>query len=266
MNRFMALPRGRFDVIRQLAMFAAAYGGYEMVRGIVGSGGTRPFGNATRIINLERGLHVFWEPAIQHWVTTHAHWLLYIADWTYVNAHFTVTVGVLAFIYLRRNESFYFVRNMFMIAMAIALVGYALFPTAPPRLMPQWGFTDSVQQATGVTVEHGLAGVLVNPFAAVPSMHVCFALMVGLTMSRLVRNRLASSLWRIYPLFIAFVVIVTGNHYFTDAILGALTAGAAALVSKQLLARARPEVWAFSGLAAGQPVGVTSVTRAPLSA
>ena len=50
------------------------------------------------------------------------------------------------FIYLRRNDSFYFVRNMFMIAMAIALVGYALYPTAPPRLMPEWGFTDSISQ------------------------------------------------------------------------------------------------------------------------
>jgi hypothetical protein len=262
----MALPRSRFDVVRQILMFAAAYAGYEVVRGLAGGGGAKPYANAARIINFERGLHIFWEPSIQRWVTTHAHWLLLIADWTYINAHFTLTVGVLAFIYLRRNESFYFVRNMFMIAMGIALVSYALFPTAPPRLMPQWGFTDSIQAATGVTVEHGLAGALLNPFAAVPSMHVCFALMVGVTMSRLVKNRLASLLWRIYPLFIVFVVIVTGNHYFTDAILGALTAGAAALVSQQLLARARPELWAFSGLTGGQPVGVTSVARAPLSA
>ena len=108
-----------------------------------------------------------------------------IAAWTYLNAHYFVTLGALVFIYLRRNDSFYFVRNVFMIAMAIALVGYALYPTAPPRLMPEWGFTDSIHQFTGITVEKGASSALVNLYAAVPSMHVCFALMVGIPMSRL---------------------------------------------------------------------------------
>jgi membrane-associated phospholipid phosphatase len=249
-------------VVRQLALFAGAYGAYEVVRGLVGVNGYKPFGDATKIIGFERSLHIFWEPAIQSWVTSHTHWLLEIADWTYINAHFALTAGALAFIYLRRNDSFYFVRNMFMVAMLIALVGYSVFPTAPPRLMPEWGFTDAIQQATNVTIEHGVSGALLNAYAAVPSMHVAFALMIGLPMGRLVRHRLLRVLWRVYPLFIAFVVIATGNHYFTDVFLGALTAGVAALLSKQLLARARPEVWTFSGLNSGQGVGVASV-RAP---
>jgi hypothetical protein len=232
-------------------MFALAYGCYELVRGLVGvSDSYKPFGNATRIIDFERTLHVFVEPQIQAWVVSHAHWLLDIADWTYINAHFALTVGALAFIYLRRNDSFYFVRNMFMVAMLIALVGYGLFPTAPPRLMPQWGFTDAIQQFTGVTVEKGASGALLNAYAAVPSMHVCFALMVGIPMSRLVRNRIARLIWRIYPAFITFVVVATGNHYFTDVALGALTAGISAVLAKQLLARARPDTWAFTGVPA----------------
>ena len=71
------------------------------------------------------------------------------ADWTYLNAHYFVTFGALVFIYLRRNDSFYFVRNMFVIAMGIALIGYWLYPTAPPRLLPEWGFTDSISQFPG---------------------------------------------------------------------------------------------------------------------
>ena len=67
----------------------------------------------------------------------------------YVNSHFTITTVTLAFIYLRRNPSFYFIRNMFMVAMGIALVLYAVYPTAPPRFMPEWGFCDSVAQFTG---------------------------------------------------------------------------------------------------------------------
>ena len=245
------LPHGAADLLRQLALFALAYAGYEAGRGLVGVTGGRPFANATRIIDFERGLHVFVEPRVQRWVTLHAHWLLDLADWTYLNAHFALTLGALAFIYLRRNDSFYFVRNMFMVAMLIALVCYCVYPTAPPRLMPQWGFSDSIQQFTGVNAQQGPSSLFLNPYAAVPSMHVCVALMIGLPMSRLVHGRVARVLWRLYPAFIGFVVVVTANHYFTDVVLGALTAGAAALLSKQLLARARPDVWAF-GLGASR--------------
>jgi membrane-associated phospholipid phosphatase len=111
--------------------------------------------------------------------------------------------------------------------------------------MPEWGFTDSIQQFTGITVEHGPSSALLNLYAAIPSMHVCFALMIGWPMARLVQNRAATVFWRIYPVFITFVVIATGNHYLTDVVLGAVTALASALLSKQLLARARPDVWAF---------------------
>ena len=177
-------------------------------------------------------------------------WLLDVCDWTYLNAHFALTAGALAFIYLRRNDSFYFVRNTFIVAMVVALAGYALFPTAPPRLMPQWGFSDSVGQFTHLNAQQGALGVLFNPYAAVPSMHVCIALITGGSMSRLVRAPLARALWMAYPLFIVFVVVATGNHYLIDVALGALTAALAAGLAEQLLARARPDVWAFAGVAA----------------
>ncbi len=240
------LPRGFGDVIRQLALFAGAYLLYQLVRGIIGGGGYKPFGDATKIINLERVLHVFIEPSVQAW-TANVHWLMDIADWTYLNAHYFVTLGALVFIYLRRNDSFYFVRNMFLIAMAIALVGYALYPTAPPRLMPEWGFTDSISQFLGgAPVDYGPEKAFLNFYAAVPSMHVCFAIMVGWPMAKLVRRRPAKIAWSLYPLYITFVVVATANHYLTDAFLGALTAGVAALIAKRLLARAKPEAWAFS--------------------
>jgi membrane-associated phospholipid phosphatase len=239
------LPHGWTDLIRQLAMFGAAYGAYQLVRGLVGSGGYKPWGDAMRIIDLERTLHVFIEPSIQSWAQNQRV-LMDVADWTYLNSHYIVTLGALAFIYLRRNTTFYFVRNMFMIAMGIALVLYAVYPTAPPRLLPEWGFTDSIQQFTGVTIEHGPSSAFLNAYAAVPSMHVCFALMIGVPMARLVRHLYAKLLWRLYPLMIVFVVIATGNHYLTDVFLGAVTAGAAALLASRLLARARPDAWSFA--------------------
>jgi membrane-associated phospholipid phosphatase len=243
------LPRGWLDIVRQLAMFLGAYLLYELVRGLVGVTGYKPFGDATRIIDFERRLHVFAEPQIQAWVQNHTHWLMDVADWTYVNAHFFLTAGALAYIYLRRSDSFDFVRNMFLFAMAIALVGYALYPTAPPRLLPEWGFTDSIRAFTGVEVEKGPASALLNSYAAVPSMHVCFALMIGMPMSRLVGHPAVKALWLLYPLFIAFVVIATGNHYFTDVFLGGLTAMLAAFLAKRQLAflRARQSGWAAAG-------------------
>jgi PAP2 superfamily len=242
------LPHGWKDVVRQLALFGSAYVLYQVVRGIVGSGGYKPFGDATKIINLERLLHVFVEPSVQAW-TSSVHWLMDVADWSYLNAHYFVTIGVLVFIYLRRNDSFYFVRNMFMVAMGIALVAYAVYPTAPPRLMPEWGFTDSISQFLGLGALHfdnsAATKAFLNGYAAVPSMHVCFAIMIGWPMARLSRRRAVKIAWALYPLFITFVVVATGNHYLTDAVLGALTAGAAAMIANRLLARARPGVWAF---------------------
>src|SRR4051794_23543320 len=207
------LPRGWNDVIRQILLFVGAYVLYQLVRGLVNGNDVAVASlNATRVINLERTLHIFVEPSIQAWALS-MHWLIDIANWTYLNAHYFVTLGALVFIYLRRNDSFYFVRNMFMIAMLIALVGYAVYPTAPPRLMPEWGFTDTIQQFTGLTVERGAAGSLLNFYAAIPSMHVCFAIMVGGPMAKLASHRTAKIAWFLYPLAITFVVVATGNHY-----------------------------------------------------
>jgi membrane-associated phospholipid phosphatase len=241
------LPRGWADAIRQILLGVAAYVAYMVVRGLTDGGNLyKPFGDATKIINFERFLHVFVEPSIQAW-TSNMHWLMDFADWTYLNAHYFVTIAALVFIYLRRNDSFYFVRNMFMIAMAIALVGYALYPTAPPRLMPEWGFTDSISQFLGVPhFDNGSASAFLNLYAAVPSMHVCFAVMIGGPMIRLVKHWPAKIAWALYPVWITFVVVATGNHYLTDVFLGALTAGVSALLAQRLLARARPDVWAFS--------------------
>ncbi len=244
------LPRGWKDLVRQMGLFAAAFFAYDIVRGLVGSSnpGYKPFGDAVQIIHLERALHIFVEPSVQAW-TQSQHWLIRSADWAYLNGHFLVTLGALIFIYSRRNDSFYFVRNALMISMALALVGYWAYPTAPPRLMPEWGFTDSVSQfLTGGTgwIDYGPAKAFTNFYAAVPSMHVCFAVLIGLAMARLVRPKLLRVAWCLYPVLITFVVVATANHYFVDVFLGALAAGVSVLMADRLLARARPHVWAFA--------------------
>jgi PAP2 superfamily len=244
-NRFAArfLPRGWHDLIRQLLLFSGAYWLYRMVRGMTDGRISEAFANARDLIGLERGLGLFFEPPVHAWAES-TDWLIDATSWMYINSHFTVTTGALAFIYLRRNSSFYFIRNMFMVAMGIALVLYAAYPTAPPRFLPEWGFSDSVARFTGLTAEGSSADALYNPFAAVPSMHVAFALMLGVPLASMTRRRWVKALWLSYPPLITFVVVATANHWWFDAFTGALTAGVAAFAAL-LFARWRPAAWAW---------------------
>jgi membrane-associated phospholipid phosphatase len=241
------LPKGWGDLGRQVLLFCGAYYLYRLVRGVVDGRADAAFENARHLVSLERTLGLFSEPAIHAWVEGKA-WLIDSASWMYVNSHFTITVATLAFMYLYRNESFYFVRNMFMIAMALALVAYTAFPTAPPRFMPEWGFSDSVADFTGVAPDSASASALFNPFAAVPSMHVAFALMLGLPMARMSRRWAVRVAWLSYPFLVAFIVVATANHWWLDAALGAITAGVSALGARWLATR-RPQAWAFRSAA-----------------
>jgi PAP2 superfamily len=241
------LPHGWLDVVRQVSLFGAAYLAYRLVRGMVEGRATAAFQHARDLISLERTMHFFVEPSVQAWASG-SHFVMDLASWLYVNAQTSITLSVLVYLYLRHNRSFYFVRNMFMIAMFIALVGYIVFPTAPPRFMPEWGFIDSVSELTGVHVDHASSSMtaMFNPYAAVPSMHVAFALMIGWPLARLVRWRILRVLWFLYPFLMAFVIVATANHFISDALLGAVTAGLSAYGARWL-ARARPNVWRFSG-------------------
>lgn len=239
------LPRGWLDALRQLAVFGIAYYAYRLVRGLVDGQVAAAFSHARDVISLERGLHLFFEPHVQDWAVRSG-WVIKVADFMYVNSQFVVTTSFIVWLYLARNGSFYYVRNMFAIAMLLALVGYVLFPTAPPRYLPEWGFQDSVSDFVGDAAA-GSATMLYNPFAAVPSMHVAFALMVGIPCVTLVRSRVLKIFWATYPLIITFVVISTANHFWFDAATGALVAGISAITAHAALARWRPEAWSFRG-------------------
>src|SRR5215218_8928210 len=123
------LPRGWLDLIRQLLLFAGAYYAYRIVRGMVDGRATVAFENARDIIGAERSLHLFFEQDLQQWAMSDARWIVDGANWMYVNSHFVLTVGFLIWLYLARNEAYYFVLHMFMVAMGLALVGYVVYPT-----------------------------------------------------------------------------------------------------------------------------------------
>jgi membrane-associated phospholipid phosphatase len=237
------LPNGWLDAIRQLALFAGAYYLYRIVRGIVDGQAGLAFEHARNIVDAERTLGLFFEPHLQAWAEG-KDWIITSASWMYVNSHFVITTTFLIWLYIARNQAFYFVRNMFLVAMGLALVGYMAFPTAPPRLLPEWGFSDSVASFVGENAEQS-ASVLYNPFAAIPSMHVAFALMIAVPAIMLVKRRALKVLWGVYPFVVTFVVMATGNHFWLDAALGALVAALSAYAASAAFARARPEAWAW---------------------
>jgi membrane-associated phospholipid phosphatase len=237
------LPKGRLDLLRQLVLFCGAYYAYRIVRGVVDGQAVAAYEHAREVIHVERALGLFFEPALQDWTQGHG-WLITVCNWMYVNSHFVVTTTFLGWLYLARNEAYYYVRNMFMVAMGLALVLYVAYPTAPPRFMPEQGFTDTVAQFVGPGAE-GSANVLYNPYAAVPSMHVAFALMIAVPAVMLVRRRALKVLWAIYPAIVSFVVVATGNHFWIDGALGAAVAAVSAYAASAAFARLRPEAWGW---------------------
>lgn len=239
------LPKGWGDLLRQLALFLFAYQGYQMVRGLADGKADVALANGERVIELERSLGTFFEPGFQQ-ALLEVTWLIDAANFMYLNAQFVITTGFLVWLYLFRNEHFYFVRNMFLVAMGLALVGYALFPTAPPRFFGEEGFTDTVAALTNVDQDTGAVSLLVNPYAAVPSMHVAFALMISVPGMVLSRAPAARAFWSAYPLLVLFVIVLTANHYWFDAAAGAAVACLSALAADRLLSRLRPESWAWS--------------------
>jgi hypothetical protein len=237
------LPGGWRDAFRQLGLFACAYVLYQAVRGIVDGEQSVAFSNAQHVIHLERSLGAFFEPGLQQALLSH-HWIIDLANFFYLNCQFVLTTAFLVWLYMKRNDNFYFVRNMFLVAMGLALIGYALFPTAPPRMLPGAGFTDTISAFTHTGQSSTLGSFFVNAYAAVPSMHIAFALMIGVPGFVLSRAAASRMWWSAYPMLVFFVIVVTANHFWFDAAAGAAVACMAAVASTQL-ARLRPRAWSF---------------------
>lgn len=238
-----ALPGWR-DALTQVMLWATADLLYEGVRGLVLGHQTAALANARSLVSLERSLGLFHEAAVQR-VVLPSHVAIEVANWLYANAQFTVNVAFLTFLYVYRNEVFYFVRNMFFVAMGMALLVHLLVPVAPPRMLPQYGFVDTIQQVAHVNQDSGAISLFVNPYAAVPSMHMCFALLVGVTGALLARARWVRLTCAVYPLIVLAAIIVTANHFFLDALAGAATAVAAALIAHRFMSRIGPLRWAW---------------------
>jgi type IV secretory pathway TrbD component len=236
------LPRRPLDLVVQLALLAAAYWTWRHARGAVDGSMSLSFSHARNLVDAERSLGLLIEPSVQHWAVD-AGWPAEVARWGYANLHFKGSCLMLAVLYFRHRGSFGFVRNAVFAAMAISVLGYALFPTAPPRFLPELGL-DPSSAVTGNDPQLSAPGdSLFNPFAAVPSMHVGLSVILACSLGMLVRPLALRAALFAYPLMMTYVVIASGNHFWLDAVFGLATA-ALAVGAAAVLARVNPD-WSF---------------------
>jgi len=205
------LPRGWSDLGRQLAIWFGFLVLYQLARGIADRNPSKAFENGLAVVHFEtRVTHRLYELTFQNFVDQR-HLLETIVSWTYWNSEFTVVGLAVLWVYLRRHEAFHRFRNSILLANMIGLVGYVFVPTAPPRLL-----------GVGFVASHhdGPVSLAANPYAAMPSLHAADALIVGVVLFSLCRNRWAKLFWAVWPAWVWFAVMATGNHFWLDCIAG----------------------------------------------
>jgi membrane-associated phospholipid phosphatase len=233
------LPRGYADFGRQLVIWFAFLGAYQLARGIADRNPPKAFENGLHVIGIEQHAHALFELSLQRLVDG-SQLLATAVSWTYWNSEFTVLGLALLWVYLRRNEAFIRFRNTILLANVIGLVGYVLLPTAPPRMFPDFGFADTLSGFGQLNHGSGLVEFAANPYAAMPSLHSADALIVGLVLASVCRSRIAKALWLLWPAWVWFSVMGTGNHFWLDVLGGILVATIAiAIVYGQPLRRLR---------------------------
>src|SRR4051794_12714747 len=218
------LPRGWGDFGLQLAIWFGFLGIYQVARGMAGHNDGRAIANGLRVIGWERThAHHLFELTFQN-LAASSHALEIAVSWTYWNSEFTVIGLALLWVYLRRHDAFARFHNTILLANVIGLVGYVLMPTAPPRMFPTFGFADTLGSIGGLNHGSGLIELASNPYAAMPSLHAADALIVGVTLATLCRHKLARVAWAIWPVWVWFSVMATGNHFWLDVAAGIVIA------------------------------------------
>ncbi|HKI91596.1 MAG TPA: phosphatase PAP2 family protein [Gaiellaceae bacterium] len=214
------LPRGWADFARQLVIWFGFLFAYQIVRGFADRNPARAFWNGYRVIDFERRWsHHLVELTAQH-IADSSHWLLTAAAWTYWNSEFTVMGLAILWVYLRRHEHFVRFRNTVLLANVIGLFGYALMPTAPPRMFSTIGFKDTLDSMGSLNHGSGLVQLAANPYAAMPSLHSADALIVAVFLVAASKHWWSKAIWAFWPVWVWFCVMATANHFLLDVLAG----------------------------------------------
>ena len=222
LSRWLSVPH---PLRTEAAAVLTLYGLYEVARGLVVGDGAEAERHALRLAATERSLHLLLEVKLQSAVHV-LPGLTGLLAAAYLTLHLTVTAAVLLWLHQRRPAAFPFVRTTLLLASGLSLIGFLAYPSAPPRLAGI-GIVDTVSHGP-IDLNHGFVSSLYNPYAAIPSMHIGYALVVAVTLLSHGRRSLVRVLGALYPPFVLLVIVATGNHFFLDAAAGAITVALAA--------------------------------------
>ncbi|MEI6688323.1 MAG: phosphatase PAP2 family protein [Thermoleophilia bacterium] len=254
------LPRGWRDFWLQFAIFWSFYVAYEASRTLAQPDRYVALRNAVDVIRAQQVLGIDLEQNVQQWALNAPGIVMQIANWTYFNCQFTITYALLLFIYFRRNHAFYFIRNALLATSFAALLGYILLPTAPPRMLGGLGFIDTLNQ-TSVNHKSGVIAWFANPYAAMPSLHTAYAVIIGCAGVLVFSHVLLKVIWALYPSLVVFSIIATANHWFLDATIGAFVALFALLFAFAVSRGTLPTLGALGRARGAKPPAYAS--RAP---
>jgi hypothetical protein len=212
-------------------------------RGVVIDGGTTAYNHARWIIHAEQDLWLYHEHRIQDlfhgWSHFFQFWNIY-----YGSAHFIVTAAAIIWLFRRHPDRYPYWRNVLAICTGLALIGFALFPLMPPRLLDStavslhhrlYGFVDTLERYGGSwSFDKGGMAKISNQYAAMPSLHFAWSSFCALVFLPALRHWWSRLLAVLYPIGTLFAIVVTANHYILDAVGGAVVLGAAMLMARPL--------------------------------
>ncbi|WP_369169005.1 bifunctional glycosyltransferase 87/phosphatase PAP2 family protein [Streptomyces sp. R28] len=221
----------RPNLLFELLLIRVTYYAYAQIR-LAAAGGSNSAGrvgaeeHGAEIHSIERALHI----DIEHWANhavLKADWLRAFFDFYYESFHFGVPLAILGVLYWRRPVDYRWARSAIGFATVLALIGFWLYPLAPPRLMPGLGVIDTVNGPQDFTQpDYGKLTELTNQYAAMPSLHFGWSLWCGLVILILAPKWWMKTLGLLHPLFTVTAIVVTGNHWVLDAVGGAMVVGA----------------------------------------
>ncbi|MFI8004561.1 phosphatase PAP2 family protein [Streptomyces sp. NPDC086010] len=209
-------PRLWFEIL----LIAVSYWLYSLVRNAVPEQKEAALRNADWIWSVEHSLGLAFEESVNHAVNS-VTWLIVSMNYYYATLHFVVTIGVLIWLFRRHPGRYAATRLVLFATTAVALLGYYLYPLAPPRLMSGGGFFDTVMlHQTWGSMASGNFKHMSNQYAAMPSMHIGWSLWCGLTIFALASAPWARILGLLYPMATLVVIVATANHFWLDAVGG----------------------------------------------
>jgi PAP2 superfamily len=197
---------------------------YSTIRNLNKGGQVEAFHHAQTIISWEHHTGIYHEETLQRWAL-HFKPLIIVCNYFYGSLHFIVTIAAIIYLFRRFSDDYPLWRNTLAIATALALIGFITFPLMPPRLLAtmggHYGFVDTLQRyPTPWSFDSGGVSKISNQFAAMPSVHCCWAGWCACVLGPRLKRPWARALAILYPLLTLTVIVLTANHYFLDAVGG----------------------------------------------